>query len=72
MVSLEVDELNLEDQGRVGRDQTTTDGLVAIGVGRRAGQSGFGALVKLLEAQVPGLDDLAHSASELEGLATVD
>ena len=72
IVSLEVDELNLEDQGRVGRDQTSTDSLAAISVSRGAGEGGLCALVELLEALVPSLDDLADSAGELEGLAAVN
>ena len=72
IASLEVDELNLENQGRVGRDQTIADVLVAVSVGRGAGEGGLRALVELLEALVPSLDDLADSAGELEGLAAVN
>ena len=72
ITSLEVDELNLENQGRVGRDQTIADVLVAVSVGRGAGEGGLSALVELLEALVPALDDLADSAGDLEGLASVD
>ena len=68
--SLEINELNLENKGSIGRDHTAGTAL-SIGVVRGAGDEALSALVELLEALVPASDDLADANGELEGSAAL-
>ena len=69
--SLPGDELDVEDQGGIGRDHTW-DAAGAIGVGGGASEGGLLSLGKLADALVPAADDLALTDDELKGLATLD
>ena len=68
--SLNVDQLNIEDQGRIGRDDAARP-AVAVRVVGRAGQLGALALGQLGKALIPRLDDLAHADREAEGVVAV-
>jgi len=67
---LDPDELSLEDERRVGRDDTAHG---AVSVGKVGGDGELALLADLHaeEALIPALDDLALADSEVERRATV-
>ena len=67
----EIDELDLENEGGVGRDDIAST-LGAVGVVRRAGEDGLLSLTELENALVPAADDLLDTNDELEGLSAGD
>ena len=69
--SREANELNVEDEGSVGWDDTTgTLGSVAHLWGNSEG--GLSTLVHLDDTFIPALDDLSDTNLGLEGSATLD
>ena len=62
----EIQELNLELQGSLGRDDWRI-AIVAVCILRRANQHGLGAFPHLKETLVPASDDLADADLSLEG-----
>ena len=67
----EVDELNIEDESGVGRDDTAGS-LSTISEIRRAGESGLLSFGELSDALIPALDHLTGAEDELEGLSARD
>ena len=66
----EVNDLYLEDEGGVGRDEVTTHGFITVGVLRRASKDGLLSLLELADTFVPASDDLTGTNDEFEGLST--
>ena len=69
-LSVDLDELRLEDQSRVGGDDAT-DGPVSVGQIGSDGQLALLADLHAEEALVPALDDLAGADLETKGLLAV-
>ena len=67
----EVNELDLENKGGIGRDDTT-GASGTIGIVGRAGQDGLLTLLELSDAFVPTPDDLADTNDEVERLSAAD
>ena len=69
--SFEVNELDIKDEGGVGRN----DAACALGAVAHLGrdrQSGLGSLVELGDAFVPAFNDLADADLALEGFVALD
>ena len=70
MASADGDNLDLEDQGGVGWDNTSSS-LSTISVVRWAGEGGLGANLKSNESLIPSFDDLSGTNGELKWLSSV-
>ena len=68
---LEVDKLDIEDEGGVLGDDSWDAGS-AISVGSGAGEGSLLALLELSDTFVPALDDLAYTDNEVERVSSLD